>query len=115
MKNSLNAYDNENKNKDKKASKQPVFADSAYTSKKIEKSSRGVTLTKGQNANNELKSKTRSRIEHIFGSQKMRMGNEILKTIGIVRAKFQIGMRNWVYNISRLISLNRVSKAKLKQ
>ncbi|MDR1268185.1 MAG: hypothetical protein LBK82_01550, partial [Planctomycetaceae bacterium] len=61
-----------------------------------------------------LKSKTRSRIEHIFGAQKMRMGNEILRTIGIIRAKFQIGMRNLVYTMSRLVSLKRVSNAKCK-
>jgi hypothetical protein len=29
------------------------------------------------------------------------------KTIGIIRAKFQIGMRNWVYNMSRVVSLKR--------
>ncbi|MDR1267991.1 MAG: transposase, partial [Planctomycetaceae bacterium] len=37
-----------------------------------------ITDYKVQKANNKLKSKTRSRIEHIFGAQKMRMGNEIL-------------------------------------
>jgi hypothetical protein len=35
------------------------------------------------------------------------MGNEILRTIGIIRAKFQMGMRNLVYNRSRLVSLKR--------
>jgi hypothetical protein len=62
-------------------------------------------LTDEQKASNNLKSKGRCRIEHIFGAQKMRMGNEILRTIGIIRAKFLIGMRNLVYNRSRLVSL----------
>ncbi|MDR3196313.1 MAG: IS5/IS1182 family transposase, partial [Planctomycetaceae bacterium] len=57
---------------------------------------------------NRLKSKIRARIEHIFGAQKMRMGNEILRTVGMIRAKFQIGMRNLVYYMSRVVSLKRV-------
>jgi IS5 family transposase len=80
-----------------------------------EKGYRNHPLTDEQKADNNLKSKTRCRIEHIFGAQKMRMGNEILRTIGIIRAKFQIGMRNLVYNMSRLVSLKRVSNAKSKK
>ncbi|MDR1291751.1 MAG: transposase, partial [Planctomycetaceae bacterium] len=116
------------KDENDKKYRQPLFADSAYKSKKIdtklqqrgfdvqinERSYRNHPLTDEQKANNKLKSKTRSRIEHIFGAQKMRMGKEILRTIGIIRAKFQIGMRNLVYNMSRLVSLKRVSKAKCK-
>jgi IS5 family transposase len=108
--------------------RQPIFADSAYKSKEIGEKlqQRGFDsqinkrdyhnhpLTDEQKANNTLKSKARSRIEHIFGAQKMRMGNEILRTIGIIRAKFQIGMRNLVYTMSRLVSLKRVSNAKCK-
>jgi IS5 family transposase len=108
---------------------QPIFADSAYKSKEIdeklqqrdfdpqinEKGYRNNLLTDEQKANNKLKSKTRSRIEHLFGAQKMRMGKEILRTIGMIRAKFQIEMQNLVYTMSRLISLKRVSKAKCKE
>jgi hypothetical protein len=42
----------------------------------------------------------------------MRMGNEILRTIEILRAMFQIGMRNLVYNMSRVVSLKRVKSRK---
>jgi IS5 family transposase len=76
----------------------------------IERAYRNHPLTNEQKANNKLKSKIRCRIEHIFGAQKMRMDNEILRTIGIIRAKFQIGMQNLVYNRSRLVSLKRVKK-----
>jgi IS5 family transposase len=100
------------KDENDKKYRQPVFADSAYKSKKIdaklrqrgfdpqinEMGYRNKPLADEQKANNNLKSKTRCRIEHIFGAQKMRMSNEILRTIGIIRAKFQIGMRNLVYN-----------------
>jgi IS5 family transposase len=113
----------EEQNKDYK---QPVFADSAYKSQEIDKelerrgfepqiierAYRNNPLTDEQKENNKLKSKIRVRIEHIFGAQKMRMGNEILRTIGMIRAKFQIGMRNLVYNMSRLVSLKRVKRVK---
>jgi hypothetical protein len=59
-----------------------------------------------------LKSKNQSRIESIFGAQKMRMNNEILLTIGIVRAKFSDWDADLVYNMSRFVSLKRVSNAK---
>jgi IS5 family transposase len=113
----------EEQNKDYK---QPVFTDLAYKSEEIDKelrrrgfdpqiierAYRNNPLTDEQKESNRLKSKRRCRIEHIFGAQKMRMGNEILRTIGIIRAKFQIGMRNLVYNMSRLVSLKRMKKIK---
>ncbi|MDR2115236.1 MAG: IS5 family transposase [Planctomycetaceae bacterium] len=107
----------------------PVFGDSAFKSKKHdaelrrrgfdpqinEKGYRNHPLTDEQKANNKLKSKTRCRIEHIFGAQKMRMGNEIMRTIGKVRAAFQIGMRNLVYNMSRLVRLKRPTKVIIRK
>jgi IS5 family transposase len=106
--------------------KQPVFADSAYKSQEIDKelkrrgfdpqiierAYRDHPLTDEQKESNRLKSKIRVRIEHIFGAQKMRMGNEILRTIGMIRATFQMGMRNLVYNRSRVVSLKRAQSIK---
>ncbi|HIO50295.1 TPA: IS5/IS1182 family transposase, partial [Candidatus Poribacteria bacterium] len=40
-------------------------------------------------------------VEHIFGIQKMRAGNLIIRTIGIARAKAKIGWPNLAYNIDR--------------
>ena len=62
--------------------------------------------------NNRAKSKIRCRIEHVFGEMKMRMGDETLRTIGFARARFWIGMRNLCYNMSRLVSLNKLKKSK---
>jgi IS5 family transposase len=78
--------------------KQPIFTDSAYKSKEIDKelrrrgfdpqiierAYRNNPLTDEQKESNRLKSKRRCRIEHIFGAKKMRMGNEILRTIGMI-------------------------------
>jgi IS5 family transposase len=78
----------------------------------IERVYRNNPLTDEHKESNRLKSKRQCRIEHIFGAQKMRMGNEILRTIGMIRAKFQIGMQNLVYNMSRVVSLKRVKSRK---
>ena len=100
---------------------QKAYGDSAYSGEKIdaklkgrgydpqicEKGYRNKPLTEEQKENNRVKSKTRCRVEHIFGSQKMRMGDEILRSIGFARARFWIGMRNLMYNMSRLVSLKR--------
>jgi len=107
---------------------QEAYADSAYTGEKndttlkgrgydpqiCEKGYRNHPLTEEQKENNRVKSKVRCRIEHIFGSQKMRMGNEILRSIGFARARFWIGMRNLMYNMSRLVSLKHPKPVKAK-
>ena len=101
--------------------KQPVYADSAYVGEAIEeelikrkfkpkiceKGYKNRPLTEKQKESNRKKSTVRCRVEHVFGEMKMRMGDEVLRTIGMARARFMIGMRNLVYNMSRLVSLKR--------
>ena len=98
---------------------QEAFGDSAYKSKENdtelqrrgflpmihEKGYRNKPLTEEQKKMNKIKSSVRCRVEHVFGSMKMRMGNEILRSIGFARARFWIGMRNLMYNFSRYVSL----------
>ena len=98
---------------------QEAFSDSAYVGEKIdtglkelgylpmicEKGYRNKPLTEEQKAMNKIKSSVRCRVEHVFGAMKMRMGNEILRSIGFARARFWIGMRNLMYNFSRFVSL----------
>jgi IS5 family transposase len=98
---------------------QEVFADSAYTGEEIdtklkgrgyvpmicEKGYRSKPLTEDQKATNRVKSSVRCRVEHVFGAMKMRMGDEVLRSIGFARAKFWIGMRNLAYNMGRFVSL----------
>lgn len=100
---------------DEAGNKREVFADSAYRSKEKEaalieakitsqiheKGVRGKPLTEEQKASNNIKSKTRVRVEHVFGSQ-AQMGGHIIRTIGIVRARVKIAMMNLVYNMRRL-------------
>ena len=98
---------------------QPFYADSAYTGEeqdKIyekmkvvnevnEKGYRNKPLTEQQKANNKEKSKTRARVEHIFGFVENSMNGSFIRTIGIARAKAKIGMMNLTYNICRCTQL----------
>jgi IS5 family transposase len=98
---------------------QEAFGDSAYKSEKAdaelsrrgflpmicEKGYRNKPLTKEQKQMNKIKSSVRCRVEHVFGAMKNRCRDEILRTIGFGRARFWIGMRNLMYNMSRFVSL----------
>ena len=76
-----------------------------------EKGFRNKPLSAEQKKMNKVKSGVRCRVEHVFGSMKMRMGDEILRGIGFARARFWIGMRNLMYNMGRLVSLQRPKAA----
>jgi IS5 family transposase len=98
---------------------QPLYADSAYTGEEqekvykrnkvidrvIEKGYRNKPLTEKQQADNKEKSRTRVRVEHIFGFVENSMNGSIVRTIGIARAKAKIGMMNLTYNICRCTQL----------
>jgi hypothetical protein len=102
-----------------------VWADSAYRSTDIEAKlrtwdlksriqrcgARNRPLSERQEAANTARSKVRARVEHVFGHQENAMGRKIVRTIGMARAKFKIGMMNLGYNISRLVQLERVAAA----
>jgi IS5 family transposase len=55
---------------------------------------------------NGAKSKVRARIEHVFAEQKSRMGL-FIRTVGLARARTKIGLANLIYNVKRLIVLER--------
>lgn len=54
------------------------------------------------------KSVIRSRVEHVFADQKSQMGL-FIRTVGITRATMKTGLTNIVYNMRRLIFLERIS------
>ena len=106
---------------DENNSSRDVWADSAYGSAdKLdalnEHGFRGHIQRKGyrykkinerQIKGNYRRAKIRSRVEHIFGVQTMRAGRLLIRTIGIIRAKAKIGLRNLAYNIDRYCLLAR--------
>lgn len=93
----------------------PVWADTAYRSKRNEAAmaKRGlvsrVHFRKPKNKDlpahharaNAARSPVRSAIEHVFAGQKHRM-KLFVRTIGIARAEVKIGMVNLAYNFKRL-------------
>jgi IS5 family transposase len=103
---------------------QEVFADSAYVGEEIEKELRerkykpqicekgfrNKPLSEAQKESNRQKSKIRCRVEHIFGAMKVRCRDEVLRSIGLERAAFWIGLRNLTYNMCRLVSVKRPKK-----
>lgn len=93
-----------------------AYADSAYVGKKLpkhvknevcEKGYRNKPLTAEQKESNRRKSKIRSRIEHVFGFMTMSMHGLTVRTIGMRRAAFNIGLTNLVYNLCRYSILQR--------
>ena len=47
----------------------------------------------------------------MFGAQETAPGGRLLRIIGIVRARLKIGLQNFVYNIRRLATLERMAAA----
>lgn len=109
---------------DKSNTARSVWADTAYRSKANEafmdkqgfvsqvhrKKPKGKSMPKAMRRANNLKSKVRSRVEHVFAEQKSRMGL-FIRTIGIARAATKIGLANLAYNMKRLIYLDRIAAA----
>ena len=96
-----------------------VYGDSAYRSAAIagkleargfncrihRRAIRHHPLSEGQKEANRRKSKIRARIEHVFGAQETAPGSRT------VRARAKIGSQNLVYNIRRLVSIDRMAAA----
>jgi IS5 family transposase len=101
---------------DKTNTASAVWANTAYRSKDNEnflakngfvsrihrKKPPGRAMPKTTQRTNALKSKARSRVEHVFAVQKDKM-DLFIRTIGIATATMKIGMANLVYNMRRLV------------
>lgn len=101
-----------------------VWADSAYRSEEIEsklkknhrsqihhKGYRDHPLSEAKQRANHKRSKTRARVEHVFGFQSGSMGGRLVRCVGQVRATHKIGMRNLTYNMCRYTQLLRLKTA----
>lgn len=99
-----------------------VYLDSAYDSEGIrcmlkenghcpriiKKGVRNKPLTEARQRINKKFSRVRVRVEHVFGSITNEQGGMISRVIGFDRNAFKIGMINMVYNMRRLMYLNRI-------
>ena len=96
-----------------------VYADSAYSGEPIDKiltsrnikglinlkGTRNHPLTETQKQYNRKLSKTRARVEHIFGIIKNSFNGNRIRCIGFSRAFTQIGLINLTYNLTRTVFL----------
>ena len=92
-----------------------IWADSAYRSEASEatlelmgfdsqiheRGYRNHPLSEEQKQSNRTKSRTRAQVEHVFGSWVVQMGGKLVRSIGIVRAKAYLGLKNLTYNLMR--------------
>ena len=105
-----------------------LFADSAYSGKTIqgylnfknvknfihEKGYRNSPLNFEQMTKNTLKSKVRSRVEHVFGFMTNSMNNGLnLRAIGKKRIDSLVALLNLTYNMCRYEQLVRLQKIKI--
>lgn len=93
-----------------------IWADTAYRSQKNERAilragrvskihfrrAPGKPLPVQRQRANAARSKVRSAVEHVFATQKHRMGL-FIRTIGIERAKAKIGLANIAFNFKRFL------------
>ncbi|NDE64037.1 MAG: IS5 family transposase [Chlamydiae bacterium] len=92
-----------------------VWGDSAYRSEAAEamlkkrgyssrvhyKPKKGGWIQSAEKRQNHRYSKIRVRVEHVFGFIGNTMKGAFVRTIGLARATFKIGMNNLVYNLCR--------------
>jgi IS5 family transposase len=83
------------------AEKVGLLKDLGYRQKIQRKGQRNKPLSNREKQGNRTRSKTRSRVEHVFGAQVMKAGNLIVRSIGKARATTAIGLRNLAYNMTR--------------
>ena len=102
---------------------QDLNADSAYTGEKQEntiakykmknqvneKGYRNKPLTEEQKASNRKKSKTRARVEHVFGFMEQSMNGLFIRSVGNARATGIIGLINLTYNLFGFEQLMRLA------
>ncbi len=67
------------------------------------------SLTVDQKRYNKRVSRTRIRVEHVFGFMKQSMHQRLIRSVGMARARAKIGLMNLVYNLCRYEQLQRAS------
>ena len=94
-----------------------IWADSAYRSQDPEwvletigfdsqiheQAYRNRPLTERQQESNREKSRTRAKVEHVFGDWVTSMGGKLVRSIGKARVEANMGLRNLTYNFKRYV------------
>jgi len=97
-----------------------AYGDAAYPSLELpegvenqicEKATRNQPLSEEQKAHNHLKAKKRCRVEHVFCGMVQMVGGTTIRCKNLSRATFSISMLNLLYNMRRLVTLDRLRAA----
>ena len=70
---------------------------------------RNRPLCDWEKACNQSRSRFRARVKHVFGAQQNDMGGTLVRSIGLVRARARLGLKNLAYNMRRLVRLKRLA------
>ena len=72
------------------------------------KGQRNKPLSEAQQRANTRKSRVRVRVEHVFGSMTNEQGGLCFRVLGLARTAMKIGLMNLVYNMRRLVQIDRL-------
>lgn len=106
---------------------QLLYADSAYTGEKQkkvirkyrlknkihEKRYRRKPLPDKQKTKNNIKSKIRARVEHVFGFMEQSMNGLVVRSVGLIRATGITGLINLTYTLFRFEQVERLNLYKV--
>lgn len=99
-----------------------VYADSAYVGQEIhypvkvriiDRAYKNKPLSQKQKKQNYKCSKTRCRVEHVYGFIENSMGGSTFRGVGHIRATFNVAITNLVYNLCRFEQILRLGSHKL--
>ena len=97
-----------------KTEKEGTIAKYKMKNKVHEKGYKNRPLTEEQRKCNTEKSRTRARVEHVFGFMEQSMNGLKLRSIGIARATGIIGLINLTYNLFRYEQVVRLNILPIK-
>src|SRR5690606_35824363 len=84
-----------------------VLEASGFTDRLHYKGHKHQPLSARERRCNRARSRVRVQVEHVFAFQENSMRGKFLRSIGLARASFGIGMMNLVYNFMRFVQLQR--------
>ena len=93
------------------AEKEQQLQEKGYESRIISRNKKHLGQWTDKARENTRRSKTRVRVEHVFGFIANTIGARIIRGVGIARMTAKLGLINLVYNFSRFEQLNRLGVA----
>ena len=96
---------------DRSAEIKEKLKDKGLRSRIHRKGKRNKPLSDREKKGNKTRSRVRVRVEHVFGAQSNDMGGPLIRSIGLVRARARIGLRNLACNMRRAVQLDHLDAA----